>query len=168
MRGVTLLNACFTSSEAARKAKSCPRSCLAAASLLMSKGMSFLNLFVQLLHAFSDLFPPILSDPQNTTLRARSECMYLQSAPRSLLEASFFGVDTMTFRMRPVTPNFFCPPAIGAKTFGNLTGPKTVSTQRNYRHQFIASSFLQKKKEHDNYRFGIFLLILPLLLFLFP
>ena len=88
--GVTLLNACFASSEAARKAKSCPRSCLAAASLLMSKGMSFQNLFVQLLHAFSDQFPPISSDHQNTTsLTARSECMYLQSAPRNLLEAFF-------------------------------------------------------------------------------
>ena len=62
----------------------------------------------------------------------------------------------MTFRMHPVTPNFVCPHAIGAKTFGNLTGPKTISTQRNYRYQFIVSSFLQKKKEHDNYRFGIF------------
>ena len=52
----------------------------------------------------------------------------------------------MTFRMHLVTPNFVCPHAIGAKTFGNLTGPKTISTQRNYRYQFIVSSFLQKKK----------------------
>ena len=60
------------------------------------------------------------------------------------------------------------PHAIGAKTFGNLTGPKTISTQRNYRNQFNVSSISAKKKKLDNYRFGIFLLLLLLLLFLFP
>ena len=50
--------------NATSSAKSCSRHVRHC--LLMSKGMSIQNLFVQLLHAFSDQFPPISSDTQNT------------------------------------------------------------------------------------------------------